>query len=108
MTILPNLTTHLVNLNDESDRIIHFQCFLEVLANAFRPKKPKNTHTHTRMQHWWWGVINWSKAAKRDGMMEAEIGVMYFEDGKRSHKLRNAGDLAEAGKDKEMDSPEEM
>ena len=39
--------------------------------------------------------------------MEAEVVVMCFEDGERNHKLRNAGGLLEAGKDKDMCPPQE-
>lgn len=40
-------------------------------------------------------------------MLEAEVVVMCFEDGERNHKLRNAGGLLEAGKDKDMCPPQE-
>lgn len=33
-----------------------------------------------------------SKVEEGVGMMEAEVGVMCFEDGKREHELRNIGD----------------
>lgn len=39
--------------------------------------------------------------------MEAEIGVMLFEDGGRGHKSKNTSDPLEAQKGKETNSPSE-